>query len=118
MFVLNSYHMSQSQLYHIAFMFQRTSWILRLWFVNTKIGLCRRRRWSDPHYECYKYTHGFGCAVRVNGRDYVTDATHQTEALAKEAGAQLAYQYSVNESQFFKMVGITPQAVFANGTVV
>ena len=84
-----------------------------------RIGLCRRRRWSDPHYECVKYNQGYSCSVRVNQRDYVTDAAFPTDALAREAAAQLAYQYSVNESQFAKLHGIQQQPVmFATSMTV
>jgi len=88
-----------------------------MYYISYLSSLCQRRRWSDPHYECFRYSQGFSCAVRVNSRDYVTETGYRTEVLAQEAAAQLAYQYAVNESQFAKMHGCLPQAIYADGTM-
>jgi len=88
-----------------------------MYYIIYLSSLCCRRRWTDPHYECFKYNQGYSCVVRVNQRDYVTDVGYQTEVLAKEAAAQLAYHITTNESQFAKINGSLPQTIYANGTM-
>lgn len=61
-------------------------------------GLCRRRRWSDPHYESYQYPKGFTCTVHVNGREYQSESIFDTEVLAREAAAMRAYLFCRNFS--------------------
>jgi len=73
-------------------------------------SLCRRRRWSDPHYETQKYSTGYVCNVRVNNRDYQGDSVHATEVLAQENAAMRAYlicrNISVHENNFSQMAGL------------
>lgn len=54
-------------------------------------GLCRRRRWSDPHYGAVATGSGYAASVSVNGREYRTEPTYGTEELAREAAAMKAY---------------------------
>jgi len=73
-------------------------------------SLCRRRRWSDPHYECKQYTTGYVCNVRVNNRDYQGDSVHATEVLAQENAAMRAYlicrNISVHENIYSQTAGL------------
>ncbi|KAI5777533.1 hypothetical protein EDC01DRAFT_401498 [Geopyxis carbonaria] len=76
-----------------------------MYYILYLSSLCRRRRWTDPHYICTRgdYGKGFTCTVRVNHREYKTDAIAETEELAKEAAAMNAYlicrNLSVSEGQ-------------------
>ncbi|PGG96687.1 hypothetical protein AJ79_09492 [Helicocarpus griseus UAMH5409] len=67
-------------------------------------GLCRRRRWPEPHYESYPCATGYGCVVRVNNREYQTDVYCETETLAREGAAMRAYlicrNFSVNDGMY------------------
>jgi len=81
-------------------------------------NLCRRRRWPDPHYEVLRCNGGYSCIVRVNHREYYCETVSDTEVLAREAAAQRAYQFSVNESQFSKAAGVIvapAKAIYATG---
>lgn len=75
-----------------------------MYYILYLASLCKRRRWPDPHYECYPYSGGFTCNVRVNHRDYQSDEVHASQELAREAAAQRAYlicrNISVNESLY------------------
>ena len=68
------------------------------------VGLCKRRRWPDPHYEIYPYSGSFACSVRVNHRDYASDELQGTHELAREAAAKRAYlicrNISVSENMY------------------
>lgn len=63
-------------------------------------GLCRRRGWIDPSYECYRRGSGFTCWVVVNGREYLTDVEYESDGLAQENAAMRAFMvcrsFSVN----------------------
>jgi hypothetical protein len=63
-------------------------------------GLCRRRGWIDPSYECYRRGSGFTCWVVVNGREYATDVEYESDGLAQENAAMRAFMicrsFSVN----------------------
>ncbi|KAJ5388143.1 hypothetical protein N7509_010684 [Penicillium cosmopolitanum] len=67
-------------------------------------GLCRRRRWPEPSYEAYTSPTGFTCVVRVNNREYQTDAVYGSEELARESAAMRAYlicrNFSVNDGKY------------------
>ncbi|KAF8473380.1 hypothetical protein BDZ91DRAFT_652091 [Kalaharituber pfeilii] len=75
-----------------------------MFYILYLASLCKRRRWPDPHYECYPCPGGFTCNVRVHHRDYTSDEVHATQELAREAAAQRAYlicrNISVNESLY------------------
>jgi len=62
------------------------------------IGLCRRRGWRDPLYETYKGSQGFTCLVLVNGREYQTDLTYESDGLAQENAAMRAFMVCRNFS--------------------
>lgn len=62
------------------------------------IGLCRRRGWRDPLYETYRSTSGFTCLVLVNGREYQTDLTYESDGLAQENAAMRAFMVCRNFS--------------------
>jgi len=47
-------------------------------------GLCRRRGWHNPMYETYTSSSGYTCLVLVNGREYQTDLTYESDILAQE----------------------------------
>lgn len=74
-----------------------------MYYILYLSSLCRRRRWSDPHYESYQYPNGFTCTVRVNGREYQSQSVLDTEVLAREAAAMRAYlfcrNFSLNEGK-------------------
>lgn len=73
-------------------------------FPDTKPGLCRRRRWSEPRYESYSGSTGYTCIVRVNNREYQTDVVCKSETLARENAAMRAYlicrNFSVNDGMY------------------
>lgn len=62
------------------------------------IGLCRRRGWTDPSYECYRDPSGFTCLVLVNGREYQTDLAYESDLLAQENAAMRAFMVCRNFS--------------------
>lgn len=68
------------------------------------VGLCRRRQWAEPLYESYGSYAGFACVARVNNREYQTDATYESELLARENAAMRAYlicrNFSVNDGMY------------------
>jgi hypothetical protein len=61
-------------------------------------SLCRRRGWLDPMYECRRGSDGFSCLVLVNGREYQTDLTYQSDFLAQENAAMRAFMVCRNFS--------------------
>ena len=61
-------------------------------------GLCRRRGWDDPLYECRRGNEGFSCLVLVNGREYQTDLTYESGRLAQENAAMRAFMVCRNFS--------------------
>lgn len=67
-------------------------------------GLCRRRRWQEPHYEPFGGAGRYTCVVRVNNREYQTDAVFENETLARENAAMRAYlicrNFSVNDGMY------------------
>ena len=62
------------------------------------IGLCRRRGWRDPSYECFRDMNGYTCLVLVNGREYQTDLTYESDSLAQENAAMRAFMVCRNFS--------------------
>lgn len=62
------------------------------------IGLCRRRGWQDPTYECYRDPSGYTCLVLVNGREYQTDISYESDVLAQENAAMRAFMVCRNFS--------------------
>lgn len=62
------------------------------------IGLCRRRGWRDPSYECYRDPSGYTCLVLVNGREYQTDLAYESDHLAQENAAMRAFMVCRNFS--------------------
>ncbi|GAO17579.1 hypothetical protein UVI_02047320 [Ustilaginoidea virens] len=61
-------------------------------------SLCRRRGWTDPAYECYRDHNGFTCLVLVNGREYQTDLSYESDVLAQENAAMRAFMVCRNFS--------------------
>ncbi|KAH8666685.1 hypothetical protein BX600DRAFT_278073 [Xylariales sp. PMI_506] len=61
-------------------------------------GLCRRRGWRDPSYECFRDTNGYTCLVLVNGREYQTDLAYESGTLAQENAAMRAFMVCRNFS--------------------
>ncbi|RDA88029.1 hypothetical protein CP532_5301 [Ophiocordyceps camponoti-leonardi (nom. inval.)] len=61
-------------------------------------SLCRRRGWTDPSYECYRDINGFTCLVLVNGREYQTDLSYESDTLAQENAAMRAFMVCRNFS--------------------
>lgn len=61
-------------------------------------GLCRRRGWHDPMYECYRDGDGYTCLVLVNGREYQTDLAYESDSLAQENAAMRAFMVCQNFS--------------------
>lgn len=62
------------------------------------LGLCRRRGWTDPLYECYRDPNGYTCLVLVNGREYQTDLAYESDLLAQENAAMRAFMVCRNFS--------------------
>lgn len=62
------------------------------------LGLCRRRGWTDPAYECYRDHSGYTCLVLVNGREYQTDLAYESDVLAQENAAMRAFMVCRNFS--------------------
>jgi hypothetical protein len=62
------------------------------------LGLCRRRGWRDPMYECYRDPNGYTCLVLVNGREYQTDLAYESDVLAQENAAMRAFMVCRNFS--------------------
>lgn len=56
-------------------------------YTDKSAGLCQRRGWHDPQYECYRTKSGYTCLVLVNGREYQTDLPYVTNSLAQENAA-------------------------------
>ncbi|KAL2002028.1 hypothetical protein VTN02DRAFT_781 [Thermoascus thermophilus] len=75
-----------------------------MYYILYLASLCRRRRWPDPLYEAYACPTGYTCVVRVNNREYQTDAVCETETLARENAAMRAYlicrNFSVNDGMY------------------
>jgi len=61
-------------------------------------GLCRRRGWHNPSYEIYPSSSGYTCLVLVNGREYQTDLTYESDVLAQENAAMRAFMVCRNFS--------------------
>ncbi|KAH7357753.1 hypothetical protein B0T11DRAFT_96112 [Plectosphaerella cucumerina] len=61
-------------------------------------SLCRRRGWTDPMYECYRDRSGYTCLVLVNGREYQTDLSYESDTLAQENAAMRAFMVCRNFS--------------------
>ncbi|KAF7536552.1 hypothetical protein G7054_g4419 [Neopestalotiopsis clavispora] len=61
-------------------------------------SLCQRRGWPDPTYECYRDGTGHTCMVLVNDHDYQTDLTYESDYMAKENAAMLAWWNAGEES--------------------
>ncbi|KAF4974052.1 hypothetical protein FZEAL_9006 [Fusarium zealandicum] len=72
---------------------QRTSRLTKF-----ETGLCRRRGWTDPMYECYRDHNGYTCLVLVNGREYQTDLAYESDGLAQENAAMRAFMVCRNFS--------------------
>ncbi|ETS85548.1 hypothetical protein PFICI_03573 [Pestalotiopsis fici W106-1] len=54
-------------------------------------SLCQRRGWPDPTYECFRDGTGHQCMVLVNDHDYQTDITYESDYMAKENAAMVAW---------------------------
>lgn len=61
-------------------------------------GLCQRRGWHDPLYEVRRGGSGFTCLVLVNGREYRTDLSYESDQLAQENAAMRAFMVCRNFS--------------------
>ncbi|KAI0022897.1 hypothetical protein F4780DRAFT_777351 [Xylariomycetidae sp. FL0641] len=61
-------------------------------------SLCRRRGWRDPSYELYSDRNGYTCLVLVNGREYQTDLSYESDTLAQENAAMRAFMVCRNFS--------------------
>lgn len=49
-------------------------------------------------YECYRDHNGYTCLVLVNGREYQTDLTYESDVLAQENAAMRAFMVCRNFS--------------------
>ncbi|KAJ2975848.1 hypothetical protein NUW58_g8244 [Xylaria curta] len=87
-------------------------------YAPIELGLCRRRGWQDPSYECYRDPSGYTCLVLVNGREYQTDLAYESNSLAQENAAMRAFMvcrnFSVNGGMLARN-GIV-QGLPANGS--
>lgn len=64
-----------------------------------EIGLCHRRQWPEPLYAAFRARNGWVCGTLVNNREYQTDIAFESERLAIEHAAMLAYLICRNFSQ-------------------
>ena len=64
-----------------------------------QIGLCHRRQWPEPLYAAFHARNGWVCGARVNNREYQTEIAFESEQLAIEDAAMLAYLICRNFSQ-------------------
>ncbi|PYI22555.1 hypothetical protein BO86DRAFT_162978 [Aspergillus japonicus CBS 114.51] len=75
-----------------------------MYYILYLASLCRRRRWPEPLYESYSGATGYTCIVRVNNREYQTDAVYESDTLARENAAMRAYlicrNFSVNDGMY------------------
>ncbi|RAL16083.1 uncharacterized protein BO97DRAFT_182202 [Aspergillus homomorphus CBS 101889] len=75
-----------------------------MYYILYLASLCRRRRWPEPLYESYSGATGYTCIVRVNNREYQTDAVCESDTLARENAAMRAYlicrNFSVNDGMY------------------
>ncbi|KAI0133603.1 hypothetical protein BJ170DRAFT_168424 [Xylariales sp. AK1849] len=71
---------------------------MRGFYMQYLESLCRRRGWQDPSYECYRDSNGYTCLVLVNGREYQTDLTYESDDLAQENAAMRAFMVCRNFS--------------------
>ncbi|KAJ5155214.1 hypothetical protein N7492_008017 [Penicillium capsulatum] len=75
-----------------------------MYYILYLASLCRRRRWPEPSYEANLTPPGYTCTVRVNNREYQTDAVCTSEVLARESAAMRAYlicrNFSVNDGMY------------------
>ena len=56
-----------------------------------EIGLCHRRQWPEPLYAAFRARNGWVCLALVNNREYQTESAFESERLAIENAAMLAY---------------------------
>ncbi|ROV91068.1 hypothetical protein VMCG_09580 [Cytospora schulzeri] len=76
---------------------ERTDWAVpRQQAVST--GLCHRRGWEEPTYDVFRNPGGYTCLVLVNGREYQTDLTYESDELARENAAMRAFMVCRNFS--------------------
>lgn len=62
------------------------------------LALCQRRGWPDPIYECHEDGSGHSCMVLINDHDYQTELTYESNDLAKEHAAMLAWWKASEQS--------------------
>lgn len=65
---------------------------------SPRTGLCRRRSWPSPTYDIYRLASGYTCHVLVNGREYQTDLSYESDGLAQENAAMRAFMVCRNFS--------------------
>ncbi|GAB7352339.1 hypothetical protein MBLNU459_g2781t1 [Dothideomycetes sp. NU459] len=76
-----------------------------MFYVMYLTGLCSRRHWPEPLYLPTTTRNGaWTCVVRVNNREYTTEVSYATEALARDAAATQAYMicrsFSSNDGMY------------------
>ncbi|KAJ5772924.1 hypothetical protein N7457_007820 [Penicillium paradoxum] len=75
-----------------------------MYYILYLTSLCRRRDWPEPIYNAYTSGTGYTCTVRVNNREYRTDALCASATLARESAAMRAYlicrNFSVNDGMY------------------
>jgi len=71
---------------------------MRGFYMEYLESLCRRRGWQDPLYNVYINTPGYACVVLVNGREYQTDLSYESDSLAQENAAMRAFMVCRNFS--------------------
>jgi len=71
---------------------------------TSRLDLCHRRRWPDPHFEPSCSPNGWTCRVRVNNREYICDHPYSSADLARDKAAELAYMicrnFSFNDGRY------------------
>ncbi|KUI53450.1 hypothetical protein VP1G_00850 [Cytospora mali] len=68
------------------------------WLTQVSTGLCHRRGWEEPTYDVFRNPGGYTCLVLVNGREYQTDLTYESDELARENAAMRAFMVCRNFS--------------------
>ncbi|EED24476.1 conserved hypothetical protein [Talaromyces stipitatus ATCC 10500] len=75
-----------------------------MYYILYLASLCKRRHWSEPHYDSFQSSTGYTCVVRVNNREYKTDSICESEVMARENAAMRAYlicrNFSVNDGMY------------------
>jgi len=75
-----------------------------MFYIQYLTSLCQRRSWADPVFDSTRTRQGWISRVRVNNREYTSDEPYESERLAEEKAAELAYficyNFSLNDGMY------------------